>query len=95
LQVVRHATRGLSNREIAAELELDTDSGDAALEQLALADPLLLGRKTYEGLAPVWPQLAQDPSMAHFAKRVNSMPRIFDGIGCSSVAVYTFGGGGS
>lgn len=56
-------------------LELDTDSGDAALEQLILADALLLGRKTYEGLAPVWPQLAQDPSMAHVAKRINSMPK--------------------
>lgn len=42
-------------------LELDADSGDAGLEQLILADALLLGRKTYEGLAAVWPHRAADP----------------------------------
>jgi hypothetical protein len=35
-------------------LELDADSADAGLEQLILADAMLLGRKTYEGLAAVW-----------------------------------------
>ena len=39
-------------------LVLDDDSGDASLEQLILADALVLGRRTYEGLAAVWPQLA-------------------------------------
>jgi dihydrofolate reductase len=56
-------------------LELDADSSDAALEQLVLADALLLGRKTYEGLAAVWPSLGEDPSMGHMAARVNSMPK--------------------
>jgi dihydrofolate reductase len=56
-------------------LELDADSGDAGLEQLILADALLLGRKTYEGLAAVWPELGNDPVMGHYAERVNSMPK--------------------
>jgi dihydrofolate reductase len=54
---------------------LDNDSSDAKLEQLALADALVLGRKTYEGLAVVWPQLADDPAMGRFAGSVNSMPK--------------------
>jgi dihydrofolate reductase len=54
---------------------LDNDSGDASLEQLQLADAMVLGRKTYEGLAAVWPQLAHDPAMARFADRINGMPK--------------------
>jgi dihydrofolate reductase len=56
-------------------LELDADSGDAGLEQLILADALLLGRKTYEGLAAVWPHLGEDPAMGYYAERINSMPK--------------------
>lgn len=56
-------------------LELDADSADASLEQLVLADALLLGRTTYEGLAAVWPHLGDDPSMGHMAERVNTMPK--------------------
>ena len=56
-------------------LELDADSTDAGLEQLVLADAMLLGRKTYEGLAAVWPHLGEDPSMGHMAERVNAMPK--------------------
>jgi dihydrofolate reductase len=56
-------------------LELDADSGDAGLEQLVLADAMLLGRKTYEGLAAVWPHLGDDPAMGRFAERINSMPK--------------------
>lgn len=56
-------------------LELDIDSGDASLEQLRLADAMLLGRKTYEGLAAVWPNLVDDPRMGRFAGRINSMPK--------------------
>jgi dihydrofolate reductase len=54
---------------------LDEDSGDASLEQLVLADALMLGRKTYEGLAAVWPQLASDPTMGYYAERINAMPK--------------------
>ena len=56
-------------------LVLDEDSADASLEQLLLADAMVLGRKTYEGLAAVWPQLADEPAMARFADRINSMPK--------------------
>ena len=54
---------------------LDNDSGDDSLDQLVLADALVLGRKTYEGLAAVWPQLRDDPAMGRFADRVNGMPK--------------------
>lgn len=56
-------------------LELDADSGGASLEQLILADAMLLGRKTYEGLAAVWPHLGEDPSMGYYADRINTMPK--------------------
>ena len=56
-------------------LVLDEDSSEASLEQLVLADAMVLGRKTYEGLAAVWPQLADDPAMARFAERLNPMPK--------------------
>jgi dihydrofolate reductase len=35
----------------------------------------VLGRKTYEGLAAVWPQLVDDPTLGLFADRLNSMPK--------------------
>jgi dihydrofolate reductase len=54
---------------------LDNDSGDATLEQLILADAMVLGRKTYEGLAAVWPQLVDDPGLGPYADRINSMPK--------------------
>jgi dihydrofolate reductase len=43
-------------------LVLDADSNNVSLEQFLVADAMLLGRKTYEGLAAVWPQLTGDPS---------------------------------
>jgi dihydrofolate reductase len=58
-----------------AWLELDNDSADASLEQFVLADAMLLGRKTYEGLAAVWPQLGDDPALGRFADRLNTMPK--------------------
>jgi dihydrofolate reductase len=56
-------------------LVLDEDSGDASLEQLLLADAMMLGRKTYEGLAAVWPELGNDPALERFAERINGMPK--------------------
>lgn len=44
----------------------------ASFDQLFAADALLLGRKTYEGLAGVWPGMT-DPN--GFADRVNSLPK--------------------
>jgi dihydrofolate reductase len=56
-------------------LVLDDDSNNVALEQLFVADAMVLGYKTYEGLAAVWPTLADDPTMGVFAARINGMPK--------------------
>jgi dihydrofolate reductase len=56
-------------------LVLDADSNNVSLEQFLVADAMVLGRKTYEGLAAVWPQLADDPTLGLFADRLNSMPK--------------------
>jgi dihydrofolate reductase len=56
-------------------LVLDADSNQVSLDQVLLADAMVLGRKTYEGLAAVWPQLADDPTMGVIADRLNSMPK--------------------
>src|SRR5215210_6901679 len=41
------------------------------------AEAQLLGRRTYEGFAAAWPEREQadDPGLAEFAKRFNSMPK--------------------
>jgi dihydrofolate reductase len=56
-------------------LVLDPDSNNVSLEQFLVADAMVLGRKTYQGLAAVWPQLADDPTLGLFANRLNSMPK--------------------
>jgi dihydrofolate reductase len=56
-------------------LVLDADSNQVSLEQFLVADAMVLGRKTYEGLAAVWPQLGNDPTLGVFANRLNSMPK--------------------
>jgi dihydrofolate reductase len=56
-------------------LVLDADSNQVSLEQILVADALVLGSKTYQGLAAVWPQLADDPAMGVMAGRINSMPK--------------------
>ncbi len=56
-------------------LVLDSDSNNVSLEQFLVADAMVLGRKTYEGLAAVWPQLVDDPTVGLFADRLNSMPK--------------------
>jgi dihydrofolate reductase len=56
-------------------LVLDPDSNNVSLEQFLVADAMVLGRKTYEGLAAVWPQLVDDPTLGLFAHRLNSMPK--------------------
>jgi dihydrofolate reductase len=56
-------------------LVLDADSNQVSLEQFLVADAMVLGRKTYEGLAAVWPTLADDPTLGVFAGRLNSMPK--------------------
>jgi dihydrofolate reductase len=56
-------------------LVLDADSNQVSLEQFFAADAMVLGRKTFEGLAAVWPTLADDPGLEAFAAQMNSMPK--------------------
>src|SRR5436190_17562948 len=54
-------------------LVLDPESMQASLERWHAADAMVLGRKTYEGLAAVWPQMADLPGMEAYAARMNGM----------------------
>ena len=56
-------------------LVLDPDSQQASLEMWQAADAMVLGRKTYEGLAAVWPQMADLPGFEDYAQQMNSMPK--------------------
>jgi len=56
-------------------LVLDADSQHASLQTWRAADAMVLGRKTYEGLAAAWPQLAHVPGYEAFADQMNSMPK--------------------
>ena len=56
-------------------LVLDPDSQQASLEMWQAADAMVMGRKTYEGLAAVWPGLANVPALEAFAHQMNSMPK--------------------
>lgn len=54
---------------------VDPDTQAADLEHWLAADAMVLGRKTYEGLAAVWPQLTAVPGFETYADRMNSMPK--------------------
>lgn len=56
-------------------LMLDADSQQASLEMWQVADAMVLGRKTYEGLAAAWPRLAAVPGYEAYAQRMNGMPK--------------------
>jgi dihydrofolate reductase len=56
-------------------LVLDADSNQVSLEQSLLADAMVLGYKTYAGLAAVWPTLVDDPTLGVVAERLNAMPK--------------------
>ncbi|MFI0463211.1 MULTISPECIES: dihydrofolate reductase family protein [Saccharopolyspora] len=56
-------------------LVTDPDSMQAGLEMWQAADAMVLGRKTYEGLAAAWPQLADVPGFEAYAARMNGMPK--------------------
>ena len=56
-------------------LVMDPDWQQASLENWQAADAMVIGRKTYEGLAAVWPQLAVVPGYEAYAHRMNSMPK--------------------
>lgn len=53
-------------------LKLGEHDDAGAFDQLLAADALLLGRKTYQGLADVWPTLTDERG---FADRVNRLPK--------------------
>lgn len=56
-------------------LVLDPDGQQVMLDLWLAADAMVLGRRVYEGLAAVWPQLAAVPGYEAFADRMNSMPK--------------------
>lgn len=56
-------------------LVLDPDSQQTSLEMWQAADAMVLGRKSYEGLSEVWPQLAAVPGYEAYANRMNSMQK--------------------
>lgn len=56
-------------------LVLDPDSQQASLELWQQADAMVLGRRTYEGLAAVWPQMTDIPGLEEYAERMNGMPK--------------------
>jgi dihydrofolate reductase len=56
-------------------LVLDPDSQQASLEMWQAADAMVMGRRTYEGLATVWPQMADLPGFEAYAQQMNSMPK--------------------
>ena len=53
--------------------DAEGEDSEYAFDQLLAAEALLLGRKTYEGLASVWPRISAQESI--FADRVNSIPK--------------------
>ncbi|TDB78710.1 deaminase, partial [Actinomadura sp. KC216] len=56
-------------------LVTDRHSMQAGLEMWQAADAMVLGRRTYEGLAAAWPQLAHVPGFEAYAARMNGMPK--------------------
>ncbi|MEV5830189.1 dihydrofolate reductase family protein [Spirillospora sp. NPDC052242] len=56
-------------------LVTDPGSMQAGLEMWQAADAMVLGRRTYEGLAAVWPRLADAPGFEAYAARMNGMPK--------------------
>jgi len=56
-------------------LVMDPDSQQASLEMWQAADAMVMGRATYEGLATVWPQMADLPGFEAYAQQMNSMPK--------------------
>ena len=56
-------------------LVLDAESTQASLDMWRRADAMVLGRRTYEGLAAVWPQMAAVPGLEAYAERMNAMPK--------------------
>jgi dihydrofolate reductase len=56
-------------------LVMGPDSQQASLEMWRAADAMVMGRKVYEGLSTVWPQMAELPGFEAYAHQMNSMPK--------------------
>jgi dihydrofolate reductase len=56
-------------------LVMGPDFQQASLEMWRAADAMVMGRKTYEGLSTVWPQMADLPGVEAYAHRMNTMPK--------------------
>jgi dihydrofolate reductase len=56
-------------------LVLGPDIQQASLDMWEAADAMVIGRRTYEGLAAVWPQMADIPGFEAYAHRMNTMPK--------------------
>jgi dihydrofolate reductase len=56
-------------------LVLTPDSQQAWLDMWRSADAMLMGRKCYDGLSAVWPQMSDTPGMEAFAEQMNTMPK--------------------
>jgi dihydrofolate reductase len=56
-------------------LVMGPDSQQASLEMWRAADAMVMGRKVYEGLSTVWPQMAELPGLEAYAHQMNSMPK--------------------
>ena len=63
---------GVIGPEIEEWAILEGEGERYKFDQLLAADAFLLGRKTYDGLASVWPTITDDTG---FAERVNSIPK--------------------
>ncbi len=55
----------------AFKFERGGEGNQFKVDELTSADALLLGRRTYEGFAAVWPNLTDDP----FGERMNAIPK--------------------
>jgi dihydrofolate reductase len=56
-------------------LVLDADSQQASLDMWRSADAMVVGRKTYESLSAVWPQMADVSGFEDYAHRMNAMKK--------------------
>jgi dihydrofolate reductase len=61
----------IENPQDWPSLGVEDDSGTIQTELLLSCDTLLMGRRTYDGFAPVWPTRSGDPYSDH----INSMPK--------------------
>jgi dihydrofolate reductase len=57
------------------EIDRGPEGDKFKLDELFEAEAQLFGRTTYESFAAAWPSREDEPGLAAFAKRINSMPK--------------------